>query len=85
LHEWLHKCYHHPMVRLRFFRDKQGLSLRKLAEKAGVHYVSLVRLEAGKFDPRLSTLYKLATALNVRVAQLIGETKPYKGGKHGTH
>jgi transcriptional regulator with XRE-family HTH domain len=61
------------------------LSLRKLAEKAGVHYVSLVRLEAGKFDPRLSTLYKLATALNVRVAQLIGETKPYKGGKHGTH
>lgn len=73
------------MIQLRRLREEQGFSLRKLAAKADVHYVSLIRLEAGQFDPRLSTLYKLAKALNVTVAELIGETKPKKGGKHGTH
>ena len=73
------------MIELRRLREGHGWSLRKLAEKADVHYVSLVRLEAGRFDPRLSTLYKLAKALNVTVGELIGETKPKKGGKHGAH
>jgi predicted transcriptional regulator len=38
---------------------------------AGVHYTSLVRLEAGRYDPRLSTLRKIATALEVRVQDLL--------------
>ena len=38
------------MIRLRALREKRGLSLRKLARVAGVHYVSLARLEAGAFD-----------------------------------
>ncbi len=73
------------MIQLRRFRQANGLSLRKLAQKADVHYVSLVRLEAGQFDPRLSTLYKLAKALDVTVAELLGETTSNKGGKHGAH
>jgi transcriptional regulator with XRE-family HTH domain len=65
----------------------QGLSLRQLARVANVHFVSLARLEAGRFDPRLSTLRKLAKALNVTIAELVGEAKPSnKGGKsYGTH
>jgi len=46
-----------------------------------VHSVSLVRLEAGKFDPRLSTLRKLARALNVSVCDLIHEDSPAKGAR----
>jgi len=65
--------------------DQQGLSLRGLAKKAGVHYVSLVRLEAGTFDPRLSTLRKLAQALEVSVCDLIDQPKPKGGPHHGTH
>ena len=61
------------MIRLRALREQRGLSLRKLAQAADVHYVSLVRLEAGTFDPRLSTLRKLAKALGVTVCYLIGE------------
>ena len=52
-----------------------------MAKVAGVHYVSLARLEAGAFDPRLSTLRKLAKALRVPVADLLGESKPGKGVK----
>jgi predicted transcriptional regulator len=50
----------------------------RLAEIAGVHYVNIARLEAGKLDPRLSTLRKPATALGVTVCQLLGE-EPKKG------
>ena len=45
-----------------------------------MHYVSLARLEAGELDPRLSTVLKLAKALGVTVAELIGEANPKKGG-----
>ncbi len=69
------------MIRLKALRERKGLSLRKLADVAGVHYVSLVRLEGRAFDPRLSTLRKLAKALGVSVSVLLGESKPGKGVK----
>ncbi len=61
---------------LREIREAQGYSLRALADKVGMAYPALFRLETGEADPRLSTLRKLAKALNVTVAELIGEEKP---------
>lgn len=61
------------MKALKSNRKKQGLSLRTLAVMAGVHYTSLVRLEAGRYDPRLSTLRKIAGALGVKVQDLFTE------------
>lgn len=72
------------MIKLRHYREKQGYSLRGLAKKAGVHYVSLVRLEAGTFDPRLSTLHKLAQALKISVCDLIDQPTTKGGRSHGT-
>ena len=72
------------MKQLRKIRLKQGLSLRTLGVMAGIHAVSLVRLEAGKFDPRLSTLRKLAQALDVSVCDLIDQPKTKGGKSHGT-
>jgi len=54
------------------------MSLRALSGAAGVAVSNLQRLEAGKGDPQLSTLKKLAQALSVSVAELIGESKPGK-------
>jgi len=53
------------MKNLRRYRNERGLSVRDLAveAEAGVHYVSIVRLKNGKFDPGLSTLRKLAETL----------------------
>ena len=73
------------MKKLRQYREERKLSLRGLAQKAGVHYVSLIRLEAGTFDPRLSTLHKLAEALDVSVCDLIDQPTKKGGKADGTH
>lgn len=74
-------------TQLQEWRKKQGLSLRQLAKKSGVHHMSLFRLESGRLDPQLSTLLKLCAALDITLNQLVGMAKtPRKGGKsHGTH
>lgn len=68
-------------MRLKEWRERWGLSLRGLAEKSGVHYVSLVRIEGGHLDPRLSTLMKLTKVLKISITELVGGRHPKKGGK----
>lgn len=65
------------MLRLREIREGKGVSLRVLKKASGVAVSSLARFEAGKGDPQLSTLRRLAKALSVTVAELIGE-RPFK-------
>jgi transcriptional regulator with XRE-family HTH domain len=67
-------------TQLRAWRENRGLSLRQLGKLSGVHYVSLIKLEAGRLDPQLSTLLKLCRALRVGLSQLVGE-RITKGGK----
>lgn len=67
-------------TQLRQWRERRGLSLRKLGALSGVHYVSLVKLEAGRLDPQLSTLLKLCEALHITLNQLVGVARrPQKG------
>ena len=68
------------MLRLRAIRERRGVSLRALRAASGVAVSSLAQFEAGKGDPQLSTLRKLAKALHVTVAELIGERSMKKGG-----
>jgi len=68
------------MLRLREIRVQKGVSLRTLRKMSGVAVSSLARFEAGQGDPQLSTLRKLGKALNVTVAELIGERIMKKGG-----
>jgi len=65
---------------LKEWREKRGLSVRKLGKLSGVHYVSIVRMESGKLDPQVSTLLKLCGALGVTPNQLLGvAAEPRKG------
>jgi transcriptional regulator with XRE-family HTH domain len=68
------------MLRLREIREGKGVSLRALKKASGVAVSSLAQFEAGKGDPQLSTLRKLAKALSVTVAELIGERSFKKKG-----
>ena len=53
-------------------RKKQQLTLRQLAERVGVTEAYLSMLERGRrTNPSLSTLNKLAKALNVPVGELV--------------
>ena len=57
-------------MRLKEWRQRRGLSIRALAERAVVNYVSIARIEAGRLDPRVSTLKDLANALDISIADL---------------
>lgn len=54
-------------IRLRQLREERGLSLRALARKSGLSANALSMIERGKTSPSVSTLYKLANALQVPV------------------
>ena len=68
------------MTRLRAIREGKGVSLRGLKKVSGVAVATLARIEAGGYDPRLSTLRRIAKALEVTVAELIGETSLKRKG-----
>ena len=68
------------MTRLRAIREGKGVTLRGLKKTSGVAVATLARIEAGGYDPRLNTLRRLAKALRVTVAELIGERTIKKGG-----
>jgi transcriptional regulator with XRE-family HTH domain len=68
-------------TRLREWRKRRGLTLRKLGELSGVHYVTLARLEAARFDPQISTVLKLCKALHITPNQLIGVAKKPQEGR----
>ncbi|MBZ0302722.1 MAG: cupin domain-containing protein [Anaerolineae bacterium] len=52
-------------LRLRTLREKQGWSLRELAEQCGLSFNAISRIERGENSPTVSTLHSLATALNI--------------------
>lgn len=54
--------------RLRDLRTKNGFSLRALAERSGLNFNTLSLVENGKSSPSVSTLQRLAEALNVPIS-----------------
>jgi transcriptional regulator with XRE-family HTH domain len=66
--------WHVDGQKLRDTRKRAALSMRDLAGKAGVGYLTVFRLEHGRVkDARPSTLRKLAAALKVEPAALMSE------------
>jgi transcriptional regulator with XRE-family HTH domain len=61
-------------VRLREWRQRRLLTQEELAEKAGVGVTTIVRIEAGQ-GARISTLRKLAQALDITAEQLMGDDR----------
>jgi DNA-binding XRE family transcriptional regulator len=57
--------------RIRDLREKGRLSQERLAKRAGVGRVTLVRVERGEQSPRYDTLASLAKALGVSVGELL--------------
>lgn len=54
---------------IRKFRENKGLAQEELAEKADVHVSTISRLETGVFCPKLPTLEKITSALEINLAQ----------------
>jgi transcriptional regulator with XRE-family HTH domain len=56
---------------LREARELLGLTQEQVAERSGVHFTEVSRIEAGKRDPRISTVERLAKAVEVKPGQLL--------------
>lgn len=56
-------------------RQSLGLTTSELARLAGLDYPTLYRIEKGDRQPALSSVQKLARALNMTTSELLGEHK----------
>jgi transcriptional regulator with XRE-family HTH domain len=64
---------------LRRVRERALLTQRELAAKAGLTQATVQRIESGATQARISTVRRLAAALQVDACELMG------GGGEGTH
>lgn len=61
---------------IRRLRHKKGLSQEKLARLADISTVTLVKIESGAAkEPTITTVVKIAVALNVSIDDLVGRVK----------
>lgn len=63
--------------RIRQNRLNKKMTQKELGEKAGIAEPTIRRYELGKLNPKFETLQKIASALEIDVAELL-ETKPQK-------
>jgi len=54
-------------ARIRLLREKQGLSLRAVAERCGLSINSISQIERGENSPTVSSLHRLAKAFQVPI------------------
>jgi XRE family transcriptional regulator, regulator of sulfur utilization len=57
-------------------RRQRGLSLDDLSRRAGVSKSMLSQIERAQANPTVAVVWRLATALGVPLAELLGETRP---------
>ena len=57
--------------RIRELRERAGLTIEQLADKAGKSGMTLRNLERGRFVPDLATIDAFAGALNVKTGELV--------------
>ena len=69
-------------LRLREWRERRGLSVRQLADEAGVGFSTVHRIEVGRMSPTIALLEKLAKALRIDVRDLLpAPQRNAKGGR----
>ena len=61
--------------RIRAARIKQGLTLEQVANRLGITPTGIVQWEQNRRNPKLSTLQKIARALDIDVMELIDESE----------
>jgi transcriptional regulator with XRE-family HTH domain len=63
-------------ILLRYWRERRGYSVRALAERAGVGFATVTRIENGRLSPTVAMLEKLAPALGITVRDFFPVERP---------
>ena len=58
---------------LKEIRTRRFLTQEELAERAGVSPATIVRIERNQAEPHISTMRKLAKALDIDPTELLGD------------
>ncbi|SHH54108.1 helix-turn-helix domain-containing protein [Caloranaerobacter azorensis] len=61
--------------RLKYFRNKLGLTQQTIADKADIDVTMISKIENEKAKPSLQTLKRIAQALEVDISDLLKETE----------
>ena len=61
--------------RIREIRTKLGLSIRALAQKVGISYVTMQKIETDKLSPSVVLLAQISACLNYPMADFLSERK----------
>lgn len=61
-------------------RQRAGLTQAQLAEASGVTDETISRIERGRYEPAVSTLFRMADALEISLDHLAGEPERKGGG-----
>ena len=60
---------------LRREREKRGLSMNRVSERAGLSQQMVSYVERGMRNPTLETLLRIAAALNINLAKVIARAQ----------
>ncbi len=66
--------------RIRKLREERSISQQNLAEMCNIEKSNMARIEAGRTNPTLFSLYKICSALKITLAELVDfDTKLIEG------
>lgn len=57
--------------KIRFIRESKGITQQDLAAACNFEKANMSRIEAGRTNPTISTLYKISQALEVKITDLV--------------
>lgn len=58
-------------MKIREERLRQNMTITQLSDKLNMEYNNLIRIEKGRTNPTLGTLYAIAQALNIELTKII--------------
>ena len=61
---------------IKYLRKKKNMTQKQLADKAGLATITIQQYEAGKYEPKKDSLYKLRKALDCNINEILRE--PYE-------
>lgn len=61
---------------IKFLRKQKNLTQKQLAEKSGLAVITIQQYEAGKYEPKQNSLYKLRKALDCNIYEILN--KPFE-------
>jgi transcriptional regulator with XRE-family HTH domain len=58
-------------LKIRELRTEKNMSIQELSYNLDIEYNNLIRIEKGRTNPTIGTLYKISQVLNVKLTDIV--------------